>query len=279
MTDIDNSTFTPEIFLNQEDIFVDANEQIFFEANFVTDIIATGISDKLGTDFMDILIGEDQNNNQIERIFGFAGDDDIQGGGGNDYIDGGDGDDILYGDLLDGSASTDYLNDTIFGGNGNDYLSGNGGDDYLNGGDGDDFLTGESGNDVLTGGAGSDTFYFHTPPMPELGSYVLGSLGLGSLGTDTITDFTPGEDKILLSQQNFSELLGVTNFSTVFTTVISDLEAETSSGLIVYNSVNGSLFYNLNGSELGFGNGGQFAVLNSSPTITASDFQVESMSV
>lgn len=274
MIDIDNSIFTPEIFLNQEKIFVGVNEQIFLEADFVTDIIATGIPDKLGTDSMDILIGDDQNNSQLERIFGFAGDDDIQGGGGNDYIDGGDGDDILYGDLIDGSVGTNNLNDTIYGGNGNDYLSGNGGDDSLNGGDGDDFLTGESGNDVLTGGAGSDTFYFQTPLMPELSSYVLGSLGL-----DTITDFTPGADKILLSQQIFSELLGVTNFSTVFATVTSDLEAESSNGLIVYNSVSGSLFYNLNGSGLGFGNGGKFAELSSAPAITASDFQVESMSV
>lgn len=268
MIDIDNSIFTPEIFLNQENIFVGVNEQIFLEADFVTDIMATGIPDKLGTDSMDILIGDDQNNRQIERIFGFAGDDDIQGGGGNDYIDGGDGDDILYGDLIDGSASTKNLNDTIFGGNGDDYLSGNSGDDYLDGGNNDDFLTGESGNDVLTGGVGSDTFYFDTPPIP-----------VGSLGIDTITDFNPGEDKILLSQQMFSNLLGVTDFSTVFTTVISDLEAETSNGLIVYNSVNGSLFYNLNGSELGFGNAGKFAVLSSAPAITASDFQVESMSV
>ncbi|OKH36443.1 hypothetical protein NIES2119_17560 [[Phormidium ambiguum] IAM M-71] len=274
MIDIDNSIFTPEIFLNQENIFVGVNEQIFLEADFVTDIMATGIPDRLGTDSMDILIGDDQNNRQIERIFGFAGDDDIQGGGGNDYIDGGDGDDILYGDLIDGSASTDNLNDTIFGGNGDDYLSGNSGDDYLDGGNGNDFLTGESGNDVLSGGAGSDTFYFDVPPIPELTGYVLGSLGI-----DTITDFTAGEDKILLSQRMFSNLLGVTDFSTVFTTVISDLEAETSNGLIVYNSVNGSLFYNLNGSELGFGNGGQFAVLSSIPTITASDFKVESMSV
>lgn len=240
------------------------------------------MADILGTDFMDILIGSDQDSEQIERIFGFAGDDYIQGGGGNDEIYGGDGDDIVYGDLNDyGSKS----NDTIYGGNGNDYLSGNAGDDYLDGGDGDDFLIGESGNDVLTGGTGSNTFYFHTPPslvvMPD-GTVVLPEVDAvsnfnGSLGIDTITDFTSGKDKILLSKQLFSLVSGVTDFSTVFATVSDDLSAETSNALMVYNSVNGSLFYNQNGSDLGFGDGGQFAVLLGVPTITALDFQVESM--
>lgn len=271
MTDIDSTTSMPEIFLNQEDISVDANEPISLGVDFVADI--------QGTEFMDILLGSEQN----DRIFSFAGDDEIQGGEGNDEIYGGDGDDILYGDLI-GYASTG--NDTIYGENGNDYLSGNGGDDYLDGGDGDDFLSGESGNDILTGGAGSDTFYFHKPPslafMSELGTFALAEVDAlsnfnGSLGVDTITDFNSGEDKILLSQKMFSALSGLTDFSTVFATVSDDLEAETSNGLIVYNSVSGSLFYNLNGSELGFGRGGQFAVLTGAPSIIASDFQVEMM--
>lgn len=274
MTDINNTTSTPEIFQKQEISLVDANEQISLGVDFVTKI--------QGTNFMDILTGTEQN----EAIFGFAGDDYIEGGEGSDYIDGGNGDDIIYGDL-NGYASTGNLNDTIYGGNGNDYLSGNAGDDYLDGGNGDDFLIGGCGNDVLTGGAGSDTFYFHTPPslvfQAESNTFVLAEADAlsnfnGSLGVDTITDFTPGEDKILLSQQMFSALSGVTDFSTVFATVSDDLAAETSNALMVYNSVSGSLFYNLNGSDLGFGNGGQFALLSGTPTITASDFQVELMS-
>ena len=250
---------------------VDANELIW-GVDFVADIL-------VGTDFMDILfIGNEQN----EIIFGFAGDDYIQGGEGNDKIYGVDGDDILYGDL-NGYVSTG--NDTIYGGNGNDYLSGNAGDDYLDGGDGDDFLTGESGNDVLTGGAGSDVFYFHAPPslvfMPN-GTYALAEVDAvsnfnGSLGVDTITDFTSGGDKILLSDKMFSALSGVTEFSTVFASVSNDLEAEKSNGLIVYNSTNGNLFYNQNSSELGFGNGSLFAVLSNLSSMTALDFLVEKM--
>lgn len=274
MFDIDDSILLPDFFPNQVNNFVDANDQFSLGVDFVTDIN--------GTNGIDILTGTEQN----ERIFSFQGDDDIQGGGGSDYIDAGNGDDIIYGDLIDGSAGIDNLNDTIYGGNGNDYLSGNAGDDYLNGGNGDDFLTGESGNDVLTGGAGRDTFYFHTPPslafMAELGTFAVVEVDAlsnfsGSLGVDIITDFASREDQILLSEQMFSALSGVIDFSTVFATVNDDLAAETSKALIVYNSVNGNLFYNQNGSELGFANGGQFAVLSGAPTITALNFQVESM--
>ncbi|MCC5632238.1 hypothetical protein LC613_31835 [Nostoc sphaeroides CHAB 2801] len=43
---------------------------------------------------------------------------------------------------------------------------------------------------------------------------------------------------------------------------------------IVYDSVNGELFYNQNGIAAGFGSGGLFANLRNAPTLTASDFVV-----
>ncbi|MGD1701522.1 DUF7453 family protein [Dapis sp. BLCC M229] len=42
--------------------------------------------------------------------------------------------------------------------------------------------------------------------------------------------------------------------------------------VIVYNSENGNLFYNPNGSETGFGDGGQFATLTNTPLLEAEDF-------
>ena len=73
-------------------------------------------------------------------------------------------------------------NDTVDGGAGHDRLFGGEGNDVLDGGTGDDFLHGGEGDDTLTGGAGEDIFAFGAEQ-----------------GSDTITDFTDGEDKIDLS--------------------------------------------------------------------------------
>lgn len=67
------------------------------------------------------------------------------------------------------------------------YLSGIQGDDVLIGGAGDDIIAGGAGDDVLTGGGGSDVFVYSGTG----GRSVFG-------GQDTITDFTPGVDKINL---------------------------------------------------------------------------------
>ncbi|XWK86517.1 MAG: hypothetical protein U7127_20195 [Phormidium sp.] len=239
-----------------------ANNQISVEVIFAKDIV--------GKDGTDIITGTEEN----DRIFALGGNDFIQGGKGSNFIDGGEGNDIIFGNLNSGFVGTENLNDTIYGGNGNDVLFGNAAHDYLDGGNGDDFLCGGGGNDTLTGGAGKDTFYFHAPLATNTmqGEVNTVSNFNASLGVDTITDFTPGEDTILLSRQRFSNLSNVVDFSTVFATVDNDLAVETSSGLIVYNSVNGNLFYNQNGSELGFGDGGLFAVLIGVPTITSVDF-------
>jgi len=97
---------------------------------------------------------------------------------------------------LGGSAADNVLtgnrgNNTIQGRDGNDTVSGAAGHDTLNGGSGNDLVLGGTGNDdlsdgwgidTLTGGAGGDLF-------------ILTADG----ATDTITDFTPGTDRIDLS--------------------------------------------------------------------------------
>ncbi|MPY25442.1 VCBS domain-containing protein, partial [Shewanella sp. YLB-07] len=85
-------------------------------------------------------------------------------------------------------SRTDDGADTIYGGEGNDLLFGQGGNDVLIGGLGDDILIGGLGDDTLTGGTntndiGADTFVWSA----------------GSTGTDHITDFNLGEDKLDLS--------------------------------------------------------------------------------
>ena len=111
--------------------------------------------------------------NHPDRITGGSGADQIEGLDGKDTLNGAAGDDILLGG--DGK-------DSLFGGNGNDSLLG---------GDGKDILTGGNGHDTLTGGDGKDAFVI-----------VL------DRGSDTITDFELGSDRLILgSHLEYDDLI------------------------------------------------------------------------
>ena len=71
-----------------------------------------------------------------------------------------------------------------------DYIRGLGGNDIISGLGGNDRLAGGSGTNTLTGGAGNDIFEMETR----------------SFHTDTITDYTIGEDQIDLSILNVGDL-------------------------------------------------------------------------
>jgi Ca2+-binding RTX toxin-like protein len=177
-----------------------------------------------GTTGDDVLLAGNGNN----VLNAGDGNDILSTGAGNNTLHGGAGNDLLYSstgnDLLDGGtgndtasyahatggvtvnlgllagqntlgAGTDTLAgiENLVGSNFNDSLTGNGlgnridgglGHDVLNGGDGDDLLIGGLGNNTLTGGNGADTFQWQA----------------GNSGHDVITDFTPGLDKLDLSQ-------------------------------------------------------------------------------
>ena len=172
------------------------------------------------------------------------------------------GDDILFGtdrnDRIKGGAGNDYIR----GGAGNDRLFGNDGKDALIGAAGNDFLYGGAGDDILTGGVGKDRFIFGdgTP------------FNAASLGIDRINDFTSGEDSIGLNKATFC--LSERDFGNNFAIVTDDASAATSTAAIVYNSGSGSLFYNTNGIDVGFGNGGQFASLFGQPNLSVCDFKL-----
>jgi Ca2+-binding RTX toxin-like protein len=155
----------------------------------------------------------------------------------------------------------------ITGTNGDDTIYGLVGDDIIDAGAGNDLLSGGVGNDTLFGGAGSDTFVFRGNPLLSL---------LSTMGIDTIADFSVGIDKVQLSKSYFSALAttaGNTLSTIDFSTVTTDIAAATANSGIVYNSSNGKLFDNLDGSAAGFGtNGGQFAQMTAGLGLSASNF-------
>ncbi|MGD1704379.1 DUF4347 domain-containing protein [Dapis sp. BLCC M229] len=206
-----------------------------------------------GTPESEVLNGAGGN----DTIIGLAGNDTINGRGGDDQIIGSRGNDFLYGKDGDDTLEGRQDNDRLFGGNGNDSLIGGQGRDRFNGG---------AGNDTLIGGASIDRFIFNTTD----------EFTPADVGIDTITDFVPQQDIILLDKSTFTAITSDsgTGFSVnaEFDIVTSDSDAETSSAVIVYNSNNGKLFYNVNGTEAEFGSGGEFANLTNTPSIGEDDF-------
>ena len=112
----------------------------------------------------------------------------------------------------------------------------------------------------MTGGGGSDAFYFDA-----FGEF-------GKKNADIIFDFDYKDgDVIILSptvfryfdeEETFLSKKGVSKTLNK----ISDDEA------IIYDSANGGLYYNANGSKVGLGdNGGLFAVLKNKPDLALED--------
>ena len=78
----------------------------------------------------------------------------------------------------------------MFGNGGSDKLCGSEGNDTLYGGKGDDYLIGGLDNDILSGGMGRDRFVLTVSSGPAL-----------------ITDFTKGEDLLVLERDlTFAQL-------------------------------------------------------------------------
>lgn len=205
----------------------------------------------------DIPVNQISSTGGSDILVGGEGINIIDGKGGNDFITGNTLDDTLTGgsgnDTLNGGGSG---NDNLNGGSGNDSLIGGDGNDIITGGSGNDTLIGGNGNDTLTGGSGADFFQFNSPTE----------------AINRITDFKVTEDSIVINSNSFTGLnIGTPNGNQLrmgngITT------ANTSEQRFIYNSSDGALFYDSDGS------GGidevQIATLNSRLGLTPSNFLI-----
>jgi Ca2+-binding RTX toxin-like protein len=189
LTEIDATQNTGGVELNDLN---SASQDVEFLGSQGDDLVRTGTGN-------DTITGNDGDDD----IDAEAGDDSIEGGQGDDTLDGNAGADTLLGgegdDLMRGAGGADLIeggdgDDTIFGGNNADELSGGDGDDEIRGGGGADTIEGGSGENLLFGGGGADRFVFAD-------------------GTDTVQDFTAGQDTLvfsdgttLSSQEDFTAL-------------------------------------------------------------------------
>jgi Ca2+-binding RTX toxin-like protein len=247
----------------------------------------------------DILSGLDGD----DLLVGGDGDDQLLGGNGNDMLSGGRGADALNGgagfdtatyvtaesgvtvNLADASKNTGEaagdrftaienltggnFNDVLTGnqsanvldgGKGDDTLNGAAGIDKLNGGDGNDWLDGGAGQDTLTGGGGADRFYFAS--AAEAG--------------DTITDFKPGEDHIVINAAGFGispdQECSFQSAAQIYLYAGNAAYAPTTCPTLLYNSTTGRLLLDADGS--GEQKAQLVAVLTNAPQITADDFLI-----
>ena len=189
---------------------------------YLPDLDIAGVETFVGSDFDDFFLGDGRGS----TFLGGAGNDTFYDPAAGDRIEGGEGLDMvrLVGfddgftydaqdmgrtsaalrdiliDVIEGvevfgfsaSLSGNADANTFIGWSGDDVLEGRGGNDVLEGGAGADRLDGGTGDDLMTGGLGRDLFVF-------------GENG----GRDAITDFTPGEDSLLIFRTGLTDWNGL----------------------------------------------------------------------
>jgi len=245
-------------------------------------LTGTGAIDGTGNALANSITG----NAAANRLDGGAGADTLAGGEGNDtYMIDDAGDQAVENanqgiDLVQSAITFvlggNFENLTLTGsgavngtGNGKaNVLNGNsaantlkslGGADIVAGGGGTDKLYGGAGNDTLTGGNGADKFYFDT--------------ATGAANIDLVTDFAPGQDKVVLDKTVFGALGAI---GALAGTAFKVGTAATSlAQRVVFNPATGALYYDADGK--GAGAQVQIATLLGATTpltLTAADFQV-----
>ncbi|MDC2993708.1 cadherin repeat domain-containing protein [bacterium] len=133
--------------------------------------------------------------------------------------------------------------------------------DKITGTSDSEILAGMKGKDVLKGGESADGFFFNQ------------SKGFGNKYADKIKDFDSEEgDSILLDDDLFilDDELTLKSFSNK-----NNVKKEAKSkNDFIYDEKKGLLYFNENGKEKGWGDGGLFAKLQGAPVLGADDFSI-----
>ena len=158
---------------------------------------------------------------------------------------------VVAGATYNGTAANNAYTGTA----GNDIINGMAGNDTLNGGAGNDTMDGGLGADTLTGGLGNDIFKFAS--------------AIGGVNIDRIMDFTAG-DKIQLASANFAGLGSGLAGGSTFIAAGSHIGNNDNLAHILYDTAAKTLWYD----SAGAGAVIQFATLNSTATLSASDFLI-----
>jgi len=259
-------------------------------------LLGNGGNDRIyGGDGVDELDGGKGN----DRLFGDAGNDIMLVSSGDDMIDGGSGVNVLnfrnanrgitvsladqtvsFSDST-GSGTTQFKNvailqggsfdDVMTGDAGRNMLRGSYGDDTLSGGDGNDYVFGGDGQETLTGGNGKDGFLFGAVVNAD--------------NFDQVTDFTVGEDWLAFDNLIFEDLKAEPGSTKrVYVEIVSrniDVDqfqageghvAATADVRIIYDSADGILYYDADGS--GAGEAQAIADIGVNHVLTAEDIFV-----
>ncbi|MEY9625721.1 M10 family metallopeptidase C-terminal domain-containing protein [Sinorhizobium fredii] len=162
--------------------------------------------------------------------------ENVLGGSGNDAITGNQAANKLYGYAGNDTMNGDTGHDVLYGGVGSDKLYGSSGNDALVGDAGNDALYGGTGADRLYGGSGSDIFAFRS----------LTESTVATSGRDTVYDFLASQsDRIDLSAIDAdTAATGNQAFTFVGTAASSGKKGElrydrASSDTYIYGDVNG----------------------------------------
>ena len=133
--------------------------------------------------------------------------------------------------------------------------------DKITGSSQGEILAGGEGKDVLKGRGGPDGFLFQDPD------------GFGNKEADKVKDFDPGEgDSVLLDQDVFD--LGKKIKLKTATGKKAAKTATDSNEDFIYDNKKGLLYYNENGKEEGWGDGGLFVKLKGAPELGVEDFTI-----
>jgi hypothetical protein len=159
---------------------------------------------------------------------------------------------------VQGSGRSEWIvgqisNDSIDAGFGFDTVLGGGGNDTLDGG---------GGRDRLAGGVGADRFVFDS------------SLSAAT-NIDTILDFTPGEDQIVLDRAIFTTLnAGSRLSSAALRSGPGVVSAATAADRLLYDSNTGTLAYDADGNGA-IDSPVPFAVLANRPNLSSADLVLQ----